>query len=168
MRSGGTPPRPASPSPSPPPVPKNTRAEIRGQNALSKAPSWRFIALQLFVRVPRLPQWPELSGKAYIVTGGSQGLGRGLVRALAAEGARLAIVGRNAEAAAAAAREAEAQGVEAFAIAADVSAPADCRRIVAEAAARLGALDGLVNNAAHYAVTPLDDASPEAAARMFD
>ena len=115
-----------------------------------------------------MAQWPELSGKTYIVTGGGQGLGRGLVRALAAEGARLAIAGRNADAALDAAREAESMGVEALAITADVAAPADCRRIVAEALARFGALDGLVNNAAQFAVTPLAEVSAETAAQIFN
>ena len=111
-----------------------------------------------------MDRWPELSGKSYIVTGGAQGLGRGLVRALTAEGARVAIVGRNEEAAREAAREA---GAEALAIRADVASAEDCRRIVAAAAARFGALDGLINNAAMFALGDLADVSPEAAAAMF-
>jgi len=104
--------------------------------------------------------WPELAGRTVIVTGGGQGLGLGIVRALSDAGARIVVVGRNAAAAHAAADEAE----EAMAIRADVSALADCARIVAEASARFGALDGLVNNAALFAVTPLLEVSPDAAA----
>ncbi len=114
------------------------------------------------VKEPRLARWPEFSGKSFIVTGGSQGLGRGILRALAAEGARVAVVGRNAAAAEAAAREAGG-----LAICADVSSPGDCRRIVEEASARFGALDGLVNNAAQFALAPLVEVSPEAAAAIF-
>jgi NAD(P)-dependent dehydrogenase (short-subunit alcohol dehydrogenase family) len=111
--------------------------------------------------------WPELSGKAVIVTGGSRGLGRGIARALNENGVRLALVGRDFAAAEAAAAEARAHGVEAIAIAADVASPDDCRRIVAEAEARFGALDGLVNNAALFAYQPLLDAGADEAARMF-
>jgi len=111
----------------------------------------------------------ELGGKAVIVTGGSQGLGLGVVRALAAAGAKPVVVGRNAAAARAAAEEAEkTHGVEALAIAADVASPADCRRAVNEAQGRFGALYGLVNNAAYFALAPLAEATPEAAAKMFD
>jgi NAD(P)-dependent dehydrogenase (short-subunit alcohol dehydrogenase family) len=111
--------------------------------------------------------WPEFSGRVFVVTGGAQGLGRGIVRALAAAGARVAVVGRNAAAAQEAADEATAGGAGAMAIRADVADPRDCARIVAEAAARFGVLDGLVNNAAYFAVTPLVDVSAEAAAQTF-
>ena len=114
-----------------------------------------------------MPLWPELAGKAVIVTGGGRGLGRGIARALSANGVRLALAGRDLAAAEAAAEEARAAGVEAFAFAADVALAEDCRRLVAEAQARLGALDGLVNNAALFTVTPLRDVTAEEAARMF-
>jgi NAD(P)-dependent dehydrogenase (short-subunit alcohol dehydrogenase family) len=72
----------------------------------------------------RVSPWLDLRGKVVIVTGGSQGLGRGIVRALSAAGARLAIAGRNFEAARAAALEAaETQGVEAIPVRADVASP---------------------------------------------
>lgn len=103
-----------------------------------------------------------LSGKAVMVSGGSRGLGRGIVAALRAAGAEVALIGREGAAARAAAAE-----TGALAIVADVASPEDCRRAVAEAAARFGTLYGLVNNAAQFAVTPLIDASPEDAARMF-
>jgi NAD(P)-dependent dehydrogenase (short-subunit alcohol dehydrogenase family) len=109
--------------------------------------------------------WPEFAGKTFIVTGGGKGLGRGIVRALMANGARVAVVGRDL----AASRDA-ANGVqgEAEAIAADVSVPADCDRIVEVAYARFGAVDGVVNNAAWFAVAPLIEVTPEQAARMID
>jgi 3-oxoacyl-[acyl-carrier protein] reductase len=107
--------------------------------------------------------WPEFSGKAVVVSGGSRGLGRAIVRALARAGARLAIVGRDL----AGAQEAAAEAGEAIAIAADVASAADCRRAVAEAAARFGTLYGLVNNAALFAVAPLAEVSPEDFERMF-
>ena len=114
-----------------------------------------------------MPHWPELAGKAVIVTGASRGLGRGVARALSENGVRLALAGRDLAAAEAAAEEARARGVDAMAIRADVASAEDCRRIVAEAEARLGALHGLVNNAALFAYQPLMEASGEDAARMF-
>jgi len=109
--------------------------------------------------------WPEFAGKTFIVTGGAKGLGLGIVHALMANGARVAIVGRDL----AAAREAARSGQgEAEAIAADVSVPADCDRIVETAYARFGVVDGLVNNAAWFAVVPLIEATPEHAASMID
>jgi NAD(P)-dependent dehydrogenase (short-subunit alcohol dehydrogenase family) len=111
----------------------------------------------------RTNSWPEFAGKTFIVTGGGKGLGRGIAHALMANGAKVVIVGRDL----ATAREA-ARGGEAEAIAADVSAPADCDRIVEAAYARFGAVDGLVNNAAWFAVVPLIEATPEQAARMID
>jgi NAD(P)-dependent dehydrogenase (short-subunit alcohol dehydrogenase family) len=107
--------------------------------------------------------WSEFAGKTVIVTGGAKGLGRGIAHALMANGAKVVIVGRDL----AAAREA-ARGGEAEAIAADVSSPADCDRIVEAAYARFGAVDGLVNNAAWFAVVPLIEATPEQTARMID
>ncbi len=109
-----------------------------------------------------MPSWPEFSGKAVVVTGGSRGLGLGIARALAENGARLALVGRDGATLSAAAAE-----TGAIALRADVGLADDCARVVAEAAARLGPLDGLVNNAALFAVLPLLEASPEDAARMF-
>jgi NAD(P)-dependent dehydrogenase (short-subunit alcohol dehydrogenase family) len=110
-----------------------------------------------------MSEWPELAGRAVIVTGGGQGLGLGIVQALSNAGARVAVVGRNSAAARAAAEGAR----DAVAITADVSRAADCARIVEEAAARFGALAGLVNNAALFAVTPLLEVSGEAAAQTF-
>jgi NAD(P)-dependent dehydrogenase (short-subunit alcohol dehydrogenase family) len=108
--------------------------------------------------------WPELAGKAVIVTGGSRGLGLGVARALSDNGVRLALVGRDLAGAEAAAK---ALGGEAFAISADVASAQDCQRIVEEASARFGGLDGLVNNAALFTYQPLLEASADDAARMF-
>lgn len=109
-----------------------------------------------------MPSWPELSGKAVIVTGASRGLGRAVARALSENGARVALVARG-EAALGEAAE-ETGGV---CIVADVALPEDCRRIVAEAEARLGALYGLVNNAALFSVAPLMETNPQDALGAF-
>jgi len=88
-----------------------------------------------------------LNGKVAIVFGASRGLGRAAAEALAAEGARVAIVARQEapliEAAAAMAR---ATGAEVFPVACDVSRPDEARRAVRDAAARFGGLDIVVTN----------------------
>lgn len=82
----------------------------------------------------------RLEGRLAIVTGGASGFGEGIVRRFALEGARVIIVDRNGEAAAALAAE---LGNQARAFTADVSRDADIAAL-AEAA---GAVDILVNNA---------------------
>jgi 3-oxoacyl-[acyl-carrier protein] reductase len=88
-----------------------------------------------------------LSGRAAAVAASSRGLGRATARALAAEGASVALCGRDrgriVEAAEAVARE---TGARTLGIVADVSVPEDCRRFVEEAASAFGRLDVLVTN----------------------
>jgi 3-oxoacyl-[acyl-carrier protein] reductase len=88
-----------------------------------------------------------LKGKAAAVAAASRGLGRASARALAREGASVALCGRDEgrirEAAEEIARE---TGARTLAIVADVAVPADCRRFVEEAAAGFGRLDILVTN----------------------
>ena len=63
-------------------------------------------------------------GRVYIVTGGAKGLGRGIVRAMAAVGASVAIVGRDGDAARQAAAEVNSENrANAEAICADVGRP---------------------------------------------
>lgn len=89
-----------------------------------------------------------LEGKRALVLAASDGLGLATARALAAEGARVVLCGRDlerAEAAAAALRD--ELGAEAHAAAADVALADDLDRLVADAVAVLGGLDVLVCNA---------------------
>jgi NAD(P)-dependent dehydrogenase (short-subunit alcohol dehydrogenase family) len=84
----------------------------------------------------------RLSDLRCLVTGASSGLGRAIATRLAAEGARCAITGRNAE------RLGEvARAIGGHAIVADHTQTADNARTIAEAVAALGGLDVLVNNA---------------------
>jgi len=82
-----------------------------------------------------------------LVTGAGQGVGRGIALALAAEGARVAVVGRTLEKCDAVATEIVERGGEALALACDVEVRTQVDATVDAAAARWGQLDVLVNNA---------------------
>lgn len=91
----------------------------------------------------------RVSGKRIFITGAAQGLGAAMARALAAEGARVALADLNVEGAAHVAREinADAGDERAFAFALDVTQEDQWRDTLAAAARALGGLSGLVNNA---------------------
>lgn len=86
----------------------------------------------------------DLDGQVAIVTGGAQGIGLGCVRALVAEGARVAIADLKLEVAQAAARE---FGDKVIAIACDVADGAAVAAMVEGAEQSLGPVSVLVNNA---------------------
>ncbi len=88
-----------------------------------------------------------LRGRRALVTGASKGIGRAVARELAAEGVDLALCARGKDALEDAAREARGAGVEVFAQPLDVTDPAAVTTFVREAAAALGGLDIVVNNA---------------------
>ncbi len=89
------------------------------------------------------------AGKVALVTGGSRGIGRACVLKFAALGADMAInYSRNAKDAEAVAREAEALGVHAIVIQADVGDREAIVAMFAQVARTFGRLDILVNNAA--------------------
>jgi NAD(P)-dependent dehydrogenase (short-subunit alcohol dehydrogenase family) len=96
----------------------------------------------------------KFTGKHVLVTGASRGIGRAIAMAFAAEGARLAIHYRS-NAKAADETLAALPGGGHIDIAADVSEPAGCERLVRETAERLGGLDVLVNNAGIYETRPV-------------
>ncbi len=91
----------------------------------------------------------SLRGKVALVTGGSRGIGRAIMLRLASEGADVVInFFRRKEAARLAAAEAQAAGVNAYTIKANVGEPEAVDRMFEEITARSGRLDILVNNAA--------------------
>jgi len=104
----------------------------------------------------------QLQGARALVTGGSEGIGRGIAEALLARGARVAIMGRDADKLQ---RAADAMG--AVALAGDVSVETDAERVVAAAIAEFGGLDILVNNAGIGYFAPLVELDREAFERVF-
>jgi NAD(P)-dependent dehydrogenase (short-subunit alcohol dehydrogenase family) len=88
-------------------------------------------------------------GKVAAVTGGTQGLGEAVARALVREGAAgLAIAGRSVNRGASVAEELTGAGCPTIFVSADLHVPDDCRRVVRETVERFGRIDGLVNCAA--------------------
>jgi 3-oxoacyl-[acyl-carrier protein] reductase len=97
-----------------------------------------------------------------LVTGSARGIGRGILLALAAEGYDVAVHYRSSrDEAEAVLAEADAMGVRAVAIQADVTKTAEADRLVREAHDALGGLDVLVNNIGNYVFKPLVDLSDE-------
>ena len=90
----------------------------------------------------------SLDGRVALVTGSTSGIGLGIARSLAAEGADIVMNGLGPEAAIDAARRSVAEtGVRVALSGADLRVAGEIRRMVAEAEAALGPVDILVNNA---------------------
>jgi len=89
----------------------------------------------------------DVKGKRVIVAGASRGIGRSIALAFAQGGARVSICARGAEALEATRKEIAATGAFAHAETCDLSNEAQIERYVPNAAAALGGIDVLVNNA---------------------
>jgi len=103
-----------------------------------------------------------LAGKRAIVTGGGQGIGRGIALALAAEGAAVALVGRTESKLLAVAAEISKPGGTALPLVADVTRPAEIQRCVERTVSELGGIDILVNNAQISALGSILEVTDEA------
>jgi len=106
----------------------------------------------------------ELAGKVVVITGGTDGLGLALAERLVAEGAAVAVCGRDEERLASAEAALAAAGGDVLAVRADVERAADITRLVDGAVDRWGRIDGIVHNAGRSAGGTLettDDATWE-------
>src|SRR5947208_4092013 len=113
----------------------------------------------------RNPMSKKLSGKVALVSGGSRGIGAASARALADEGANVAIsYVASPDKAEAVVRELKARGVEARAYKADQASSAEVEQLVKDVAKQFGRLDILVNNAGVVASASVDDANADTAA----
>ena len=103
----------------------------------------------------------SIAGRAVVVTGATRGIGKGIAKVFADAGARVLIVGRDAEAAKATVAELSATGAEVSHVLADVSRREDCQRMAAAAMERLGGIDVLCANAGIFPDTRLADMTEE-------
>ncbi len=110
----------------------------------------------------------RLVGKAVIITGAGSGIGRATARLFAAEGARVGILDRNGNSAREVEDELRRKGQHAMSRQVDLSDWAAAEAAVAEAGKQLGRVDILVNNAATYALTSIDQTTREEWHRVLD
>ncbi|HZZ64210.1 MAG TPA: SDR family oxidoreductase, partial [Candidatus Baltobacteraceae bacterium] len=104
----------------------------------------------------RLLQPRRLDGECIFITGGSRGLGLAIARECARRGASVVICGRDGERLERAAATLREQGAAVLPIACDVRDAAQIQQAIAQASARFGRLDALINNAGTISVGPMD------------
>ncbi len=112
------------------------------------------------VRVGRLQE------KVALVTGAGRGIGRGIAKRFAEEGAAVAVVDLRGETAEATARELKHGRREAIAIEADVASSEDVERVVKRVLSHFGRIDILVNNAGMGGSRPCTETTEESWERM--
>jgi 3-oxoacyl-[acyl-carrier protein] reductase len=111
----------------------------------------------------------RLSGKTAVVTGGSKGIGAGIAKGLAAEGAAVVInYASSKDGADRVIADIKAKGGKAIAVQGDVAKATDVKRIFAETKQAFGRLDILVNNAGVYNFLPLEEITEEDFHRHFN
>src|SRR5687767_8418503 len=102
----------------------------------------------------------KLTGKVALVTGGSRGIGAATARALADEGADVAVsYAASPEKAEAVVADLKKKGVRAIALRADQGDPAQVEELVRSVVNRLGHLDILVNNAGVFEQNEVRDSA---------
>jgi NAD(P)-dependent dehydrogenase (short-subunit alcohol dehydrogenase family) len=107
---------------------------------------------------------PTLTSARVLVVGASAGIGQAFARHAVALGARVCVAARRREALDELCREAGGG----HPVAADVTDPADCRRLVDEAVAHLGGLDLVLYTAGAGALGPIAEADPAVWRRVYD
>ena len=110
----------------------------------------------------------KLAGKVGIVTGASKGIGAGIAKQLAAEGAAVVVnYASSKEDAERVVNEITKEGGKAVAIQGDVANPKEIERLFGEAKKAFGRLDILVNNAGVYQFATLEETTAEQLQRQF-
>ncbi|RKU08411.1 short-chain dehydrogenase [Candidatus Poribacteria bacterium] len=104
----------------------------------------------------------QLDGKVAIVTGGNRGIGKGIAKGFAAEGASLTIAARDTDLLSQTANELRAMNVKVLAVPTDVTDEEQIKVLFEKAMAEYERLDILVNNAGAFDGGPIDELSTEA------
>jgi len=105
--------------------------------------------------------YPSLAGRTVFVSGGATGIGADIVRAFARNHARVAFIDLQAEAGAAMAEQISEEGETTLFLACDVTDVAALQAAIGEAAAKLGPISVLVNNAANDQRHAVDEVSAD-------
>lgn len=111
----------------------------------------------------------DLKGKVAVVTGASKGIGAGIAKALAAEGASVVVnYASSKEGAERVTKEINEKGGRAIALQGDVGKEDDVKRLFTETKKAFGRLDMLVNNAGVYEFAPIESVTEKDFHRMFN
>ncbi|MEI6002713.1 glucose 1-dehydrogenase [Paraburkholderia bengalensis] len=111
----------------------------------------------------------KLAGKVAVVTGGSKGIGAGIAKALAAEGASVVVNYASSKAGAdAVVAEITAANGKAIAVGGDVSKAAEAQGIINAAVETYGGIDILVNNSGIYQLGPIEEVTEEQFHKQFN
>src|SRR6266508_4532340 len=148
-----------------------TAATSRERNCLwmavlRKCRRWTFFDNRQTIKIMSAKR---LSGKVAVVTGASKGIGAAIAKQLAAEGAAVVVNYSSSKTGAdKVVAEIPSKRGKAIAVQADVSRPAEIRRLFAETKKAFGRLDILVNNAGVYEFAPLEDVTEEHFHKQFN
>ena len=103
----------------------------------------------------------DFTGKVAVITGGASGIGRGIGRALAAEGAHVAVADINADGASQVAAELAGHGVDAIAVPLDVRDRSSVEQLATTVTDHFGHVDVVCNNAGVFLQGPMSDATED-------
>ncbi len=102
-----------------------------------------------------------LKDKVVIVTGGTKGIGSGIVRSMAAEEAIVICVNRQGKEGAVMEKELADKGLRMEYVAAELTEVAECKRVIDYTKEKYGRIDVIINNAGHNNQMGLEDTEPE-------
>ncbi|EFE95886.1 SDR family oxidoreductase [Serratia odorifera] len=110
----------------------------------------------------------NIKDKVIVITGASSGMGEAAARHLAHKGAKLVLAARRSDRIDVLAKEINAQGGTAIAVATDVTREDDVKKLVDTAVNQLGRIDVLINNAGVMPLSPLDQVKVNEWNQMID
>ena len=111
----------------------------------------------------------KLSGKVAVITGASKGIGAGIAKEFAAQGASVVVNYASAKSDVdKVVDEITKRGGKAVAVQANVAKKSEVQRLFAETEKALGKIDILINNAGVYEFVPLEEVTEQQVHRLFD